>query len=248
MYPILLTLGTREVRSYGVILFIAILLGIVIFWKESRRVGFSGPHLLIFFLGAVISSLLGGGFNSWLFAQGGDSLSSVLSLNAGLTSFGSIIGFLIFAVIYARWRGFNIWVFGDIAAPIFPLTEGVLRWGCLLNGCCFGRQTDSLLGIYLPDSIGYWAPRYPTQIITSAFCIGLFFWLWRKRKELLISGKLLLYYLFIYHIGRLGIDFFRGDQKFVVGYLSAHQLISIAIAAVAGYILIVLDNKARIEV
>lgn len=247
MYPILLTLGMWEVRSYGVILFIAILLGLVMFWKESQRVGFSGPHLLIFFLGAVSSSLLGGGFNSWLFAQGGDSLRSVFSLSAGLTSFGSIIGFLSFAVIYARWRGFNIWVFGDIAAPIIPLAEGVLRWGCLLNGCCYGRQTDSLLGIYLPDSIGYWAPRYPTQIITSVLCISLFVWLWRKRKEQLISGKLLLFYLVIYHIGRLCIDFFRGDQKFVAGFLSAHQLMSIGIAAVAACILVMLDNKARKE-
>jgi phosphatidylglycerol:prolipoprotein diacylglycerol transferase len=249
MHPVLLTLGSWEVRSYGVVLLLAIVLGVGLFWREARQAGFPAPHLLAFCAGAVVFGLLGGRLNAWLFQLGGGltwpNLNPV-SLRGGLTSFGSILGALAFGSIFAWWQGWGIGAFLDVAAPIIPLVEGILRWGCLLNGCCYGRQTEGFLGVYLPDVSGHWAHRYPTQLMISLFCLGLSAWLWRWRSGRSFKGELILSYLVVYHVGRFALDPLRGDQRAVSGLLTAHQLASLAIVVVAAAGIMLLEG-ARMD-
>jgi prolipoprotein diacylglyceryltransferase len=100
MHPTLLILGSWEVRSYDVVLLLAIVLGVALFWREARRAGFPGLQLLGFCAGAVVLGLLGGRLNAWLF-QLGSGLTwpnlNLVSPRGGLTSFGSIVGVLALA-------------------------------------------------------------------------------------------------------------------------------------------------------
>ena len=242
MHPVIIVLNGWEVKSYTVVLFLSIIVGVVLFWKENQRVDFSKSQPLLFCSGAILSGLAGGLINTWLFKSnpGIFNLENTEELlRGGLTSFGSIVGLLGFTVIYTRLYGFSFWFFGDLIAPIIPLVEGIMRWGCLLNGCCYGSITNGFWGIYLPDSIGHWVDRYPTQIMTSIFCIGLFQWLWRRRKTEPVEGNLILFFLAIYHLGRFGIDAFRGDQILINGYISLHQLVSLAVDTTAVGLMIV---------
>jgi phosphatidylglycerol:prolipoprotein diacylglycerol transferase len=247
MHPILLTLGSWEVRSYDVVLSVAIALGVALFWSEAKRAGFPGPHLLAFCAGAVVFGLLGGRLNAWLFQFGSDFTCpnlNIVSPRGGLTSFGSIVGALAFGSIYAWRHGWGAGAFLDVAAPIIPLVEGVVRWGCLLNGCCYGRQTKGPLGVYLPNASGHWAHRYPTQIMLSLLCLGLSAWLWR-RSERSFEGEIILSYLVVYHVGRFALDSLRGDQRAVIGLLTAHQLTSLVIAVAAAAGMVLLDEARR---
>jgi phosphatidylglycerol:prolipoprotein diacylglycerol transferase len=245
MHPELLTIGSWQLRSYDAALLLAIVLGVVLFWREAKRAGFPARHLLVFCAGAVVSGLLGGRLNAWLFHLGSAPTwpnLNPISTRGGLTSFGSILATLAYALIYARWQGWRVGAFLDVAAPIIPLVEGVLRWGCLLNGCCYGRETDSFLGVYLPDASGHWAHRYPTQIMISLFCLGLSAWLWRRRRRSSFRGELILSYLVVYHVGRFGLDLLRGDQQAVTGMFTAYQLVSLAIAVVAATGMMLLER------
>jgi len=236
MHQVLLTVGAWEVRSYAVLLGLAVAVGEVVFWRTARRAGFRGADLLLFCAGAVVLGLLGARLNAWLFQLGGRFAwpnLNLASLRGGLISFGGILGALGLGALVARRQGLNVWAFLDLAAPVIPLAEGIQRWGCLLNGCCWGRPTEGFLGVYLPDSAGRWGTRYPTQVITSLFCLALAAWLWRRRRRRSFAGELILSYLAVYHVGRIAIDTLRGDQRAVAGFLSAHQLAAAAIAALA---------------
>ena len=98
----------------------------------------------------------------------------------------------------------------------------------------------------MPDSLGYWGFRYPSQIITAIFCYLLFIWLWRQRNNKPFNGIIFLYYLVIYHTGRVVLDFMRGDESVILGHLTAHQLTATIISSIAAIILyyrLILNKK-----
>ncbi len=47
---------------------------------------------------------------------------------------------------------------------MIPLTLAVARVGCLLAGCCYGRETTAWPALVLSDVHGFWASRYPTHV------------------------------------------------------------------------------------
>jgi prolipoprotein diacylglyceryltransferase len=100
----------------------------------------------------------------------------------------------------------------------------------------------------LPDSLGIWRMRYPIQIITSIYCAALFIWLWRQRKSHQRHGMMALHFLLFYSLGRLALDFMRGDQPMAFGFLSSHQTVSILTATIASIVLYLIENRSLSDV
>jgi phosphatidylglycerol:prolipoprotein diacylglycerol transferase len=246
VYPILLTIGTWQVRSYSAVLGLVLVLGVAAMWRQARQAGFPGGHVALCAAGMALCGLLGGRLNAWLFHLGGQFTwpdLNLVSFRSGAAGFGAIAGVLAFAALYAWWRRWNAWRLLDVAAPIVALGEAIQRLGCLLNGCCFGRETDGFLGVYLPSVGGRWADRYPTQVLSGVFCLGLAAWLWSRRHRTSFPGELALTYLVVYGAGRVAIDTLRGDERVVLGALTAHQLAAIVMAIAAGFSLLYRQSR-----
>lgn len=245
MYPVL-TLGPWQVRSYSAVMALVLVLAVTAMWRLSRRAGFPSGQVSLCAMGMALSGLLGGRLNAWLFHLGdqfGWPNLNLVSFRAGATGFGAILGVLTFAALFSWWRRWDVWRLLDVAAVIMPLGEAIQRIGCLLNGCCFGRETSSVLGIYLPDTAGHWADRYPTQALSGLFCLWLAAWLWSRRHRTAFPGELTLTYLVIYGAGRLVLDALRGDQITVLGLLSAHQLAALIMSLAAGLVLLYRQSR-----
>jgi len=125
------------------------------------------------------------------------------------------------------------------------LAQGFGRLGCFMAGCCYGAETDSVLGIIFPE--GGMAPAgvklWPTQLFSAGgdFLIaGILLATYRKLPHKGDGGAL---YLLLYAVGRFFVEFFRGDQRGAVGALSTSQFISIFIFAAA--IGLLLYNRRR---
>jgi phosphatidylglycerol:prolipoprotein diacylglycerol transferase len=238
MYPVLFSIGTWELHASDFFLALGLLVGALFGWRQSRRLGYPGHQVLLFLLSVVPFGLLLASLNGLLFWLGLSGFLENLSkpLSGGLVSFGAVLGALFLGWVFARRYRTPPGEVLDLVALTLPLILAIYRIGCLLNGCCYGLETDGSLGMYLPAGPnGVWAPRYPTQIMLIAFNLGLFAWLWHYRQTRPLDGNLTLSFLILYSFGRLLIDALR-DLPRVWWLFSPHQLAAIAILVVSGYL------------
>ena len=99
----------------------------------------------------------------------------------------------------------------DTILPVWALSAAIQRWGCWLNGCCYGRETATFLATYAPDEAGRWAFRYPTQIMQSALNLLLYVFLVAHRRRQPYDGRVSALFLFLYFSGRFFMATLRGD-------------------------------------
>ncbi len=136
--------GLDAARSYAVVLLLipAALAGNRLAWVASHPAAYR----------AAPSSL-------WRRSEGGGvmygGLPVVLLVSIPLTA----------ALELPYWRFWDSMVFCILPA----MAAG--RIGCLLNGCCHGRPTDSALALRLPDTRGEWRARYPTQLFEAGIAL-----------------------------------------------------------------------------
>lgn len=117
------------------------------------------------------------------------------------------------------------------------------RLGCFFGGCCYGKITDSALGVVFPDNaemgiIHNGVKRYPTQLFEVLLIAIIFF------AVLFVKSRFSVY-LLTYSVGRFTIEFFRGDDRgFLSTLFSPAQVISILLFLTS---ILLFINKLRIQ-
>lgn len=238
MHPVLCRIGVFELRSYGVLLVVGVGAGLLVALAEARRTGVPGRTALDCFLVMSVASVLG-----WLVhgvpirvLQGGLGIGPALQSathHDGAIAPVAILFALSAAAIYRRLTGAPVSLLGDAMALGFCISFVVLRWGCFLAGCCYGRETTSPLALYAPDVQGLWAWRYPTQLLESAYCAALFAVLLWARKRKRYDGHLLDLILVLYFAGRFVESYWRGDNLLLLGSVSEIQVYSVILVSIA---------------
>ena len=228
MKPILFSVASFPVRAYSAFLLLAMVSGFLALRQLWRASALRSGSIYIFCAGAILSGLVGGrlGYAALHIAHYAAEPGRLLRFwqEGGEMAWGAIGALLAWSWVYSHRIGVSTGAFFDALAPPAALAEGIVRWGCLLNGCCYGRETAGFPGVLLPDLNGHWAVRYPTQILYSAAALGLFALLWVGRKQKPFSGSLALVYLIVYAASRLAIGPLRGDYA-----TSQQRLISLGL-------------------
>ena len=119
----------------------------------------------------------------------------------------------------------------DCAACAIPSAHAFGRIGCLMGGCCYGKPTDSPIGIYMVN-LGY--KVVPVQLFEAIFLFALATVL----IILLFKGKkhIMELYMLSFGVFRFIIEFFRDDERgtLLTGVFSPSQIISICLVIGAG--------------
>ena len=125
--------------------------------------------------------------------------------------------------------------FWDVAGITIMVGMVFTRVGCLLNGCCAGKTSDSWIAMELPDKYGVWSRRYPTQLLEAMWAAvilatGVSIW-----SSLSFEGALFIFIAAGYAGGRLVMESMRdvGATRFTV-----HHAISLFIIAVSIIVLL----------
>jgi phosphatidylglycerol---prolipoprotein diacylglyceryl transferase len=227
MHPILFAIGPVKIYSYGVMLAIAFLVSLNLASRRCalfniKRDRFNTLVVILFVSGIAGARIVYVLSNLDFFIQ--YPLDAFLINKGGLIFYGGLIFSPIFGIVYAKKSGIPIREAADLFAPFIALGHSIGRIGCFLNGCCFGRPTDSVFGVRFPFS----ADRlFPTQLFSSAglFCIFLVLFLMQKRRR--FKGQVLSLYFIMYGFFRFVIEFFRGDITLLCHGLRLSQIISI---------------------
>jgi phosphatidylglycerol:prolipoprotein diacylglycerol transferase len=267
--PVAFTIGSLEVRWYGIL--IAIAVAAVIVWMirqvDKRKPNLPAPPDIAVAPVGIISGIIGAKLVHVLerldyYIQHPVEIFS----GGGLAIYGGVLGATLGIWIYLKRsrrqrKNQHFGFFSDLVAPGIILAQAIGRIGCTINGCCHGKPapdwfpwTIKYSDAYPPPN-GYYVqnlnlldkPLYPTQPAEIVFCLVTFVILLTIRKRLQrIEGSLFMVYLIMYSAWRIGLGFFRSaDLYFISGILSQAQIISIVVLAVCITLLVHMRHRFR---
>ncbi|MGH2670658.1 MAG: prolipoprotein diacylglyceryl transferase, partial [bacterium] len=157
MYPILLDLGFWQLRSYGVFVAIAVLVGIWWSTREAERRGFARSLVYDAAWAITIAGFAGARLWYALFSEPGAFLANPWEIFAvwhgGLSMHGALVAGTAVGAWWIRRQRLPFWRFGDAVAPGLILGQAVGQIACLLNGDTYGKPT------YLPWAIVFTHPH-----------------------------------------------------------------------------------------
>ncbi len=233
--PVAFTIGSIEVRWYGI--FVALAIAVVALWilrevKKGANISYDTVFTaaLVGIPSGVVFSRLLHVIDGWDYY--GQNLGQIIG-GGGLTAYGGVLGTALGIWVYSKFSKFQFGYFADVAAPGIILSLAVGRVGCTINGCCYGVETSLPWGIvYGEDSLcPVGVSVHPTTVYEIIWNLMVFGVLLKLRGRLKPDGSLFLVYLSLYSVFRLGTDFLRVGTPFIFGLHQA-QVIAIIVLAI----------------
>jgi len=240
--PVAFTIGSLQIRWYGIMIAVAVALLLVITVREAKKLGITRDIYSISLWG-IIGGLIGGRL-AWVIQEWEYVIANPGEIIgfAGLAQNGVIIGVIVAALIYmrvTRMRFSTLLSIGDAVAIGMPLALGIGRMACTLNGCCSGKPSPFQ---YFPGAViytprdamppEYWGvPIYPTQMYHLLWGLIVFAVVWRLRGRFRPEGCLAFFCFSLFAAGDFGVRFFRIGEPLLWGLYQA-QVLDLAILAV----------------
>lgn len=250
--PLVFQMGPFGLRWYGLLIALAVLLGLALATKLGRQRGID-PALIVdllpaLVLGAVLGARLYYVLLEWRqYRQ--NWLEALAIWRGGIAIHGALLGGTLAVLLFCRWRRQPLWPLMDVLVPAVALGQAIGRWGNFFNSEAFGLPTDLPWKLTIPP--GNRPPEFldqptfhPTFLYESIWNLGvcalllvLFAQASRGRIRL-PAGALSCVYLMAYSSGRVWIEALRLDPlcllsqpPFCSGGLRMAQLMSLLLIA-----------------
>ena len=244
-----IVIGPITIHMYGVMIAAGFLAALLMTLRRGKKRGYDEDIIWGIFFCAIIGGMLGTRILYYIveIPEILKDPSILWDFKNGYVVYGGIIGGILASYIYCRTKKQAFMPYFDLVMPSVALAQGFGRIGCLLAGCCYGRETNSIFSIIFQNSD--FAPNHvaliPTQIYSSILDFLHFVILLCIARHKKKDGQVAACYLIFYSIGRFVLEFFRGDLiRGSVGMLSTSQFISLFIL-VAGILILVIRSKKK---
>lgn len=257
------TIFGREIYWYGIFIGLGVILGVLLVLHEAKRTGQNPDTYLDFAIYAVIFAVIGARLYyvlfSWdFYSQNPEKIFALRE--GGLAIYGGVIGGVLTAIVYTKWKKLNFWLLADTAAPSLILGQMLGRWGNFFNREAFGGYTDNFFAMRYPvtdvrasdvtpdilehlvhvNGVDY-IQVHPTFLYESLWNLGvLLVLLWFQRHKK-FDGQVAVLYFFGYALGRVWIEGLRTDQL-MIGSFAVSQVLS-AVLILAAIVLYVYRRK-----
>lgn len=253
MFPTLIKIGSFEITTFGLMMFLAFVTAGWVLTKQFRRYGLSDDLASSMVMAAAIGGIVGAKvyyailFRDW----------HLLFDRAGLVWYGGLIGGAL-ACSWLIWKNrVDFLTVADAASPALAIGYALGRIGCFLVGDDYGRPTDSWVGIAFPKgsppttaeelrrfgvAVDPSIPPYailkvhPTQIYESLAALLMFFILMRISRNAHLRGRAFGAFLLLMGIERFLVEIVRAKDDRFLGPFTVAQLISVIIAIIGIYL------------
>ncbi len=252
--PVFISIGSLDIRYYGLMWALAILIGARFFSNFCKREGLPPSVSDSIFVYGTLATIIGARLGHCLFYDPVEYLSEPWTIitgfrDGGLASHGAAIGLLIGLWLFSRKNKLPyVWSLDRIMIPV-GIGGAFVRLGNLFNSEIFGTATSLPWGFEFLRSykwVNEFAPAavHPTQIY-EALCylltFGVLCWLYyakdmgRRRPGLLFGVGLIGVFL-----TRFFLEFIKTEQEaFEVGWtLDMGQWLSIPFVALGVWMIV----------
>jgi phosphatidylglycerol:prolipoprotein diacylglycerol transferase len=261
MYPTLVRVGNFEITTFGLMMFLAFIIGGWVLTRQYRHYGLSDDFASSMVMAAAIGGIVGAKiyyailFRDW----------HLLFDRAGLVWYGGLIGGIL-ACSAVIWRKrIDYFTAADATAPSLALAYALGRIGCFLVGDDYGRPTSSWVGIAFPkgsppttaESLRQFGVHvdpsippdqvlrvHPTQLYETAASLVIFFFLLAMSRRPHPKGRISGLFLVLMGIERLLVEIVRAKDDRFLGPFTIAQAISF-IALVMGLVLTVYAERSE---
>jgi phosphatidylglycerol:prolipoprotein diacylglycerol transferase len=245
---------------------IGYLVGMFFIMKEAKRNKVEPILLQSLTMWIIVGMLIGARIwyvlENW-YQFSSDFISIFMLWEGGMVFYGGFIGGFLGGFLFVKIAKLKLSEVMDIVAPGIAIAIAIGRIGCFLNGCCYGRVTDTCIGITFPSR--WLPPAYldqlqkglispeaqrslpviPTQLISALNLFIIFLILWRIRKIKVFNGFLFTLFLGLYGLQRFIIDFSReySGNALILKYLTLSQVLSVIMMITSITVITIAYNK-----
>ena len=250
MRPILFELpGGFKIFGYGLMLFFAYITSINVTAWRARK-GHLNPQFAFdlstwLFIGGLL------GARMFFVIQYRERFTNFLDIfkiwEGGIVFYGSLIGGAIALLLFWYINRFPFLPMADAIAPAICVGLVFGRFGCFLNGCCYGDRCDLPWAVSFPSvsapfkdqlakglispTATHSLPVHPTQLYSSfdgAILLLVVLAFWPHRKA---DGHAMALYFMLYAMTRFMIEQLRNDESAQIYGMTISQIISIGVFA-----------------
>lgn len=240
--PIIVHLGPLALSWYGLIVVLAIGVGMRLALREARRKGLPIDAVESLAMWVLVGGVVGARalhvVDRWdLYAA--EPLGVVAIWNGGLAIMGAVLGGTVAGAFVAIRRGLPVWKLSDAAAPGAILGQAIGRFACLITGDAVGRATTGFGVTYLDPHamVPQLGVAYePVFLYEMALDLAIFAVLWLLRPRLRVDGQLFAIYLALYAFAKFALTFLRTETVWVAGLQEAQLLALVALVVAAGWL------------
>ena len=240
------------IHLYGLMIGIGLIAAFAVLFLYAKKQGVDDKFTTFIFYNGIASIVIGF-LSATLFQATYNYIknpSSGFHFGSGMTFIGGLIGgvvcFMSIYLIFRKRYETKLSAVISILPCSIMVAHGFGRIGCFFAGCCYGKETDSFLGVQFPNLPN---PVHPTQLYEALFLFILF----AVCSVLLLKKNFkhnLSLYLISYGIFRFAIEFLRGDDRGqLIGIISPSQFWSILmiIAGIAIFVVTQYLNGRKYE-
>ena len=262
--------GIWEVKWYGVIIAVGMVLGLILATFTSKAKGYEKSLVLDMTLAAIPLALVGARLYYCIF-EGVDSFGEIFEVwNGGMAIYGGVIGGFLGLVIVSLVKKVPLLDLCDIAVPCLILGQAIGRWGNFVNQEAYGALITNPkmqwfpIGVYIDDmNFTYEAQQQVIKAygslaeVEGAWFNATFFYesFWNLIGVVILmiicyklkfSGIVTAVYFIYYGIGRAIIEGFRTDSLYLWGTkIKVSQALSIVLILVGLAIMTVIILKQK---
>jgi phosphatidylglycerol---prolipoprotein diacylglyceryl transferase len=232
----LFRIGLLDVRWYGLLIAIAVLLGIFLSHQLARRRKVNPEWIDDLVLWLIVGAIPGARLYyvafQWNYYR--QHLSEIPAIwRGGIAIHGAILGGIFAAWIYASLRKVSFWQLADLVAPSLALGQAIGRWGNFFNSEAFGSPTQLPWKLLIPEerrppgfeTQPYYHPTFLYESVWNILVFGLLITLFFRMPKAK-RGTLFCVYGIAYSLGRVWIEALRSDSL-MFGPLKVAQAVSL---------------------
>ena len=198
MRPEVLHVGFVHLRSYGLMMAVAFVVGTFLALREARRLSLDEDKVVNVILVTLVASVLGARMLYVLehIPEFRREWTSALALwQGGLTLYGGVAAGTFAGLVAAKRMNLPMWITADALTPAFALGTMFGRIGCFLAFLEFGDQ-----------------PVHPSQLYNAAAGLGLFVLFQLLRGRFRVPGVMFWTFIVFFSLLRIPLDLTRAYE------------------------------------